>query len=545
MGTLNHSSNDARNALIILISILTISIIAISVFLGFYFRSKKIKHIKNKIESMKKEISNISNNRSMTIARFESVAESKSDYKKDLEALLAIDRKMQTIYDTAFTLYNRLVSNLSKFSSNELKPTFRKFEHCYNDYLNKHSQFKAISNTLNTHWNIIDNLSSDSTKILNELEKYIKKNKSKMQHSYEVISHELDLLKKETYNFEDKKINDEITNVSAEINEHERKINSFAKKVDNIVALEKAIFKTLPEILDVAYNSAYQKESIANLKTRVATLQTDFNTMPYQTQLENVRKIYSSYFAAINFTKVVHELNTFLRKEFDKIETIYKRTNQQISLFFGWIEENINNTKDASDFRLHKNLYDTSMLDFENIKQWIKQNQDMGFLEIQNFFEQYRTVINYLNNKLSEYNLQQARKLYNEFYFSINNVWFYKVLTLRNLIESSSNNDLEFKRLVELNLKINDDYKKNQNIDLKSDLWLSWNDSLIGLYKKVYPQYIYKQMVEILLQKISPKRNNNTAEINEIMLYVNQNIVALKYKEAFEILAISVQENKF
>nr|WP_307910507.1 hypothetical protein [Mycoplasmopsis bovis] len=92
-----------------------------------------------------------------------------------------------------------------------------------------------------------------------------------------------------------------------------------------------------------------------------------------------------------------------------------------------------------------------------------------------------------------------------------------------------------------LNKEINKNFSEKQYIDLSSELWTKWTILLCTVYKKVYTQYVYKSMIDALMEKMAQLSSINGSEIEEYMLYIDSNIVSFKFKEAFELLAAAIK----
>ncbi|MBZ4212925.1 hypothetical protein LAD74_02945 [Mycoplasma sp. U97] len=543
---MSNLSPESRTALIVLIVILCLVIFFVIFFLFVYFKNKKIKNISRKINKMNENIGFAMNNISTTISRFRAVSKTRHDYKSNLEELIKIDNKIKKIYNVISPLYNDLNLLIHKFKLFRTTDLYKKYLYHYELYKKEIEKFNLISNNLNKHWNIIDKLSADSTRVLVALEAYINKKKNDIPISYNSLFNDLNTLKQQTFEFEEKKLVNDLADVSSEINQHEKRINLFARKVDHIVRIENATFKMLPILLQNLLEKSRDKEKAQKMLEKLKKIQQEYLHTTYQKLLDEVKHLYKDYLYMDNFNKAVNEFNDYLKNQFDNFEYHFNIINKQIDLTFMIFDDNhFTNNSIKQNFLNNYNAFKSLIDDFNTFKNKIKNNDEISFFEFQIFLENYRNIIMFFNDLIYKLNFNDTCKNYNQFYIEALQSWTYKILNLRGYFEKSSLNDSRFKEILVLKNEISSQYEESKQIDIKSENYVKWNNLILELYEEFYKQYSYKKMVEILMLKIAPKRSINNSEFNEIMLYINRNIISGKYKEAFEMLVACIKGKKY
>ncbi|UUM25660.1 hypothetical protein NQV05_00690 [Mycoplasmopsis agalactiae] len=528
---------ESKIALISLLVFLIICAVIIFIITFFLIRNNKVKKIKKQANEIYKFISSKTTNGSMTISRFKSISQAQGDYKKDLSELININEQIRAIYKPLFALCNKIKNDKNK-KYHTLKNESLRLNNLFDEYKNLWDKFSKKSETLNVHWGIVDSISSKLSTILLELENYISKNKNNLGHTYDLLVRELDELQKNNFAFEDKKLNNEITNVSAEINEYEKRVYSFCKKVDVLVKLENSIFYALPQMFNNKHFDSKFSNEIMQLKNNLQRLQHNFVSMPYQELLKETKLIYLRYFTLLKENKNNNEFKSFIKNKFKTLEDEIQKNNSLVNLFIQKIDED-NSYKSTikQEYMSTIIFWENLVKDFEILKEKADKGIEIGLLELQTFLEQYCSLLQSFNSIISQYDYFTGKKVYDKLYIEINNQWCLKVLNHRDVLEKLSENDELFKQLIRLNKEINNDFITKNYIDLSSELWIKWTELLIKLYKKIYTQYIYKAMIDALTKKLAQKNINNSPEMEEYMLYVDRNIVSLRFKEAFEFLA--------
>lgn len=534
-GTMATKSKTQVAALVALIILLVVALLIGTVFLFFLIRKNRTVNYTKKINEMSTKIKNSSILTMATIARFQQVSKTKKDYLKTLNDLIKIDRELKSNYESMMPLFNNINYLLKRYKLKEVSKTFKLLNGYYKSYIKLNEEFSALSDQLNRHWNIIDTISTNSNITLKQLSEYIEVHKNDLKNSYDFLIGELKKLKVETFNFEERKTNDDLRNVSFEINEHEKRIKAFVEKVDHMVNLEYAVFTNLPEILTELLNKTSSKEEVQKLLDETKELQEKFRVQPYQQQLEKTRKIYNSYFIIVKKTNLANDLNSYLQSNLSKIKKTFIKLNKQINIIAAIIEDS--EPIDKNSFESFKTQWLSVNDEFDELKEKIKNKEEIGFIDIQAFFEHFFNTIEGANDFLSDFDAHELKKKYSDYYKKMSDIWYLKVLNLRQYLEKSTENDNKFARLIFLNKKITDDFEKNKIIDMNSILWKNWNELIIELYKKTYTQYIYKKMAERIIRKVSPHRKIENVELNETLLIANKHITNLKFKEAYEILS--------
>nr|WP_307907612.1 hypothetical protein [Mycoplasmopsis bovis] len=281
---------------------------------------------------------------------------------------------------------------------------------------------------------------------------------------------------------------------------------------------------------------------MAELKNNLKKLQNNFTTSPYQELLRETKAIYFKYFTLLKHNKLDSEFKSFIKNKFSLLKEEIEKINNYIDTFISKTkEESFYKNTIKQDYLSTIVFWENLVKDFEVLKNKVDNDKEIELLELQTFLEEYSELLKSLNKVISKYDYLSIKSIYDKIYLDINNQWCHRLLNLRDILEKLFENNELFRKLILLNKEINKNFSEKQYIDLSSELWTKWTILLCTVYKKVYTQYVYKSMIDALMEKMAQLSSINGSEIEEYMLYIDSNIVSFKFKEAFELLAATIK----
>ena len=525
---------EAKIALILILLLIVLGTL-LSIFIYLYWRKNKLTKYKNQIDEWTKKIKNTDNNLVTTINRFQAISTNQKDFETKLATLKRISNKMDKLIYSLNDSFKDIREAIEKYKVKEATKLINKCEPQYNEYLAKAGEFSEISDMLNFHWNTIDSVAGDSFEVLRRLEEYINNNTSRFSLSHGALINELQKLRDETSVFEAAKTKGKIADVSNKLNEHEKRIRLFVDKVDHFARLEWSIFYDLPELLSGLKDKKNQFVEIETLDKDYQEITKTWLKLPYQEVIENVRKIYFTYYLIDKKVYLTYEWKNYLIQNWKEYEKLFNSLETKVDSIVLLVDDDkkVDNLVKQfaslkEEFLTYKNKY---------------KNEIIPYLDFAAFIDKLISIISEINGYIKDYESIQSQKAFDQYYIEINQAWFLRISILKSILEQNNELDSKMQELIRLNSRVQKEFEKNGKNNYETKTWIRYNELMNNLYQECYTAYIYKKMTEELINRLTIHRINNE-ELNEILLMVNKNLVAKKYKEAYELIASYLTKDK-
>ncbi|WP_027120878.1 hypothetical protein [Mycoplasmopsis lipofaciens] len=489
------------------------------------------------IEKWIKRISAEDNDIEASLTRFYTMSKKRTEYKNDLIELEKINEKIKCLEKDIRIHLIEWKKYLEKFKLFLCKKKYKIALPIYEKICILYEKFNSISNKLNKHWNTIDTVSTNSFNKIRELKKYLNIKKSKLIYSYDYLIKELNELENITQELEEEKMTNSISNVSVSLNEHEKRINIFISKIEYLINLEWAIFYDLPLKLQQMKTTSHNLK-VNNLREELNILKQEWLNIPYKTVLKKVKKIYFDVFLIENSLFELNKFDSFVKNSFVDIKNMLENLRT-------FLMKNHFIFSAKNKFSEFTKIFDQIILNFNSIFQNYesKEFDQEEHLELQVFFKQIIDLVEQINDLVTNINYEETQKQWKLYYLEITKLWYLNLMKNRNLLEESNENNNKFDILIKNYSLLVTQNAFDEYIYFKDELWKKWHSILIELTKKILTALAYKNMTEILINKLINHRQNNL-ELNNVLQGINMKMIAKDYQKAYEILSGHLKKGK-
>ncbi|QBF34904.1 hypothetical protein EG856_03240 [Mycoplasmopsis phocirhinis] len=436
-----------------------------------------------------------------------SIHKSKQEYEKEYSDIV------QTIKKTNIKKSKSLYLTLNK-----------KYQNFY-DFFNK-----VLSETKqdNLRYEINDLLLTNAQAMLKDLERKLNINKQKLVRSYHFLSEELQKYKIKFSGIEESKKNKSLNEITEILSENDRKLRMFASKISHALVMEKLIFSTLVNMFKKTSIHQFYPAETHNLVISLAQIQKNYLTQPFQNTSSEIKKLLHKYYLVQNKLNTDAKILNFIDTNFIQIDEFLTKIENKINI--------INRNKNEIDkikcnqFTLKLNHLKSN---FNKIKQQKQLSKTNIFLDFDSFIEVLVDFTNDLNVFLRQQNETLQKPKYFNNYWIILEQWYYIVLTKRNFLLNTTENDLLFAELIQnyeqlLKNKVN----SFKNLD-------TFVQKLLYLYKKTQKAQIYKYMTTVFLDKISKfsiKSEKINLRLQDIVQKITNKEFAIAYNDALQLI---------
>ncbi|MGV2392424.1 UNVERIFIED_CONTAM: hypothetical protein O8I53_05260 [Campylobacter lari] len=291
----------------------------------------------------------------------------------------------------------------------------------------------------------------------------------------------------------------------------------------------------LPHLIDELCNNEPENKNYFQLKQELLFVQNSFTDQAFQQVIEKVRKIYINYY---NY-RGIEMLNNEFKNYMNQNQAAFEKNINELAAFINHLD--LFFADDKLYGAKYQTLYQNFKMNYEEFNQLkinLKENK-IDYLGTNMLFESFSKLIYELNELINLENTKNYKKTYTKYYIQNLNHWFFKLLSKKDLLENNSNNNKQIETLAFLKEKIN--ALDLENIDLYNELIGEFSTKLHDLYIKIYKAFLYKEMAEKLIKKITLNNIHDDNEVDEILKIANKYLLTKKYKDAFD-LATSFYE---
>lgn len=506
--------------------IIIICFIALIAVVFLIIRNSKLQNYKDSISKMSAQIvKNNSNNRA-AIARIKHLSKDSNRYQSDLNKLEKISKNIEKITIKLQECKNNFLESLKKYNLTICKKNYLNFILAHKEYIALNSEFSAISDTINKHLNVIENVVLNSFELLNQLDKKLDANKNNLSVSYPLLKQELVELKGITIELESQKNSRNLRDVSSILTEQSKRLTAFAEKISHIESIEWLIFKYLPKTIEKAKESGKIKDSINSIENNLLTIQASFKNRFFQDNLMDAKKMLNQINILIKEEEFEEEFKQFATDTISNLKQILNNAKQKLDEISQKVK--IAKNKDISQYYEVLNNFETQLNE-------TKDNDILQLTVLVSSIYKFILDINkiiYIDTKLNK------KSEYLHYLLRMLEVWYIKIISMKNSMENSMENQAKFNELIHIYETLQQTQVKLTKFDIKQ-----LSNKLIEVYQIAMTSKIYYTMSTNLINKLLPLRLDNE-NIDKKIRLANSYLKEFKYKQAFKMLHDTINKEK-
>ncbi|MCT4469456.1 hypothetical protein [Mycoplasma sp. HS2188] len=496
-------SNLNQNSVIYISMIgVVLSLIAmlLIVLIILFTRNNNLKNYKREISELYDKMTKQYNYTKVRTIRFKDLSNINRVYRDKYEKLKELWNKKIYILYHEFEEKNSLILKhiekrdikKAKALNSEMYSIHKKFEKAF-------LKVQLETELDNVRFEVNEFLLTNAQSFIKVLRKIINSNKKKLVRSYDTLSKELENFRIIFSNIEKNKDRTTLDEISDALSQYDPKLRMFGLKVSHALVLEKLIFSTIVNMLKKLLPNNQKSEDVSNLAALLVKIQRNYLNEPFQDTNDEVKKLLNKYYYLKNKNNIENQIDDYIGNNTVKIQSIIDNVEQKISNF-GVIKSEHRQKKIAELSARFINI----KKDFECILSQKNDNKNNTvFLDFDSLVD---ISINWINefNKLSRYEQNESLKHeYFKSYWTTLEEWYYSLLTKREFLENTTENDLIFSDLI----RFHEEILKNKTTSANEmNLFI---EKLRNLYKVIQKAKTYKYMTTALMDKINKYSINN------------------------------------
>ncbi|AIA29391.1 hypothetical protein MCFN_01215 [Mycoplasmopsis californica] len=531
---LTNKSNGTNPTMIALLCIVVFLCLLLNcLFIFLLFRKNKLTRCANDVKKLKDYIYLNNHENQSTLKRLESISKTNNsmiENQQKIDNLMNQMRKTCEILSPLIREFNEATRKTQLHKVNNLYPQIKKY---FNNYKKCNSEFKSMSDLLNSHWNAIEISVMNTYEVLKVLEDTLRESKEQYNLSYTRLHKELISLRSKTQELEKQRESKNIQDVSGKLNDHDHRVRTFASRVSHMPIIEWLSHHYMPQLLNDLKKIEPNANLISDMDARLIKIQNNLFNSAFQFTLTDMRTWLRDHAIA----KRNHNLRVQIHKYAQKSLSIIEKSIQKSNLALQELEQKYSIQQSGDITTLQSRLQNLNA-DFNTIKNNAVGQEMISLLSIDALNESLINWVYQYNDIVKQINQQQFSMSYYRYYLEILEIWYISIINERHIVEQSSENEKIFNELIEKQQKMWQKDRKNISIYLTEFI-----EKLQQSYRIITKAKTYKYMSSELIKSILVYRIDNPT-IDAIIDRANEYLGTKHYEKAFKIITDLIKKER-